>query len=133
MCLLLLSTALAPNSSVRGRQADVAPPSLPPPWLQVGDTLWVAADLSGVTFLSKFPGLQPVQQDQVDRTGVNVLNQILVQVAVGANSALVGRTVVDLRFRQRFRAAVVAYQREVRVAHCCIPCSLQLVPSREES
>ena len=45
--------------------------------IQEGDILWIAADLSGVTFVSKYPGLDIVQQGQIDRHGVHKLYQAL--------------------------------------------------------
>ncbi len=80
------------------------------------DVIWVAADITAVGFLSKFPGLQLVQQEQVDKTGTSVLYRHLVQAAVSHKGPLVGQTVRDYRFRSVYNAAVVAVHREgVRV------------------
>ena len=81
-----------------------------------GDTLWLAADVGAVGFLSKFPGLELVQQEQVDKTGTSILYRHLVQAAVSHKGPLVGKTVRDVRFRTLYNAAIVAVHREgVRV------------------
>ncbi|KXZ43506.1 hypothetical protein GPECTOR_88g449 [Gonium pectorale] len=85
--------------------------------LQVDDTLWIAADIAAIGFLSKFPGLQLVQQNQVDKTSTSILYRHLVQAAVSHKGPLVGQTVRDVRFRTLYNAAVVAVHREgVRVS-----------------
>jgi hypothetical protein len=56
--------------------------------LQVGDTLWVGADLAGVTFLSKFPGLELLQQEQINKSGISILDQTLTQVGSQGRSWL---------------------------------------------
>ncbi|KAG2495059.1 hypothetical protein HYH03_006670 [Edaphochlamys debaryana] len=84
--------------------------------IQPDDTVWIAADVAAVGFLSKFPGLELVQQEQVDKTGTSILYRHLVQAAVGHKGPLVGKTVRDCRFRSSYNAAVVAVHREgVRV------------------
>ncbi|KXZ43508.1 hypothetical protein GPECTOR_88g451 [Gonium pectorale] len=80
--------------------------------LQMDDTLWIAADIAAIGFLSKFPGLQLVQQNQVDKTTTSVLYRHLVQAAVSHKGPLVGQTVRDVRFRTLYNAAVVAVHRE---------------------
>jgi hypothetical protein len=80
---------------------------------QIGDTVWVGADLAGVTFLAKFPGLELWQKDQIERAGVSILDRQFTQAAVSARGALVGRSVRDIQLRQKYRAAVVAFHREV--------------------
>ncbi|PNH12358.1 putative sodium/sulfate cotransporter 3, partial [Tetrabaena socialis] len=80
--------------------------------IQPDDTIWIAADIAAVGFLSKFPGLALVQQEQVDKTGTSILFRHLVQAAVSHKGALVGRTVRDIRFRTIYSAAVVAVHRE---------------------
>lgn len=49
--------------------------------LQAGDTIWFAAELASIPFLSRFPGLEMVQQQQVDKSGVNILYRTLIQVS----------------------------------------------------
>ncbi|GLC48755.1 putative sodium/sulfate cotransporter 3 [Pleodorina starrii] len=84
--------------------------------IQPDDTIWIAADVVAVGFLSKFPGLELVQQEQVDKTGTSILYRHLVQAAVSHKGQLVGQTVRELRFRAVYNAAVVAVHREgVRV------------------
>ncbi|GIL57892.1 hypothetical protein Vafri_13129 [Volvox africanus] len=84
--------------------------------IQPDDTIWIAAEVTAVGFLSKFPGLELVQQEQVDKTSTSILYRHLVQAAVSHKGALVGHTVRDLRFRTVYNAAVVAVHREgVRV------------------
>ncbi|PNH03965.1 putative sodium/sulfate cotransporter 3 [Tetrabaena socialis] len=80
--------------------------------IQPDDTIWIAADIAAVGFLSKFPGLSLVQQEQVDKTGTSILFRHLVQAAVSHKGALVGKTVRDVRFRTIYNAAVVAVHRE---------------------
>ncbi|GLC36709.1 sequence orphan Slt1 [Pleodorina starrii] len=84
--------------------------------IQPDDTIWIAADVVAVGFLSKFPGLELVQQEQVDKTGTSILYRHLVQAAVSHKGQLVGQTLRDVRFRTVYNAAVVAVHREgVRV------------------
>ncbi|KAG2451461.1 hypothetical protein HYH02_004059 [Chlamydomonas schloesseri] len=80
--------------------------------IQPDDTIWIAADVAAVGFLSKFPGLEMVQQEQVDKTGTSVLYRHLVQAAVSHKGPLVGKTVRDVRFRTLYNAAIVAVHRE---------------------
>ncbi|PNW74959.1 hypothetical protein CHLRE_12g502600v5 [Chlamydomonas reinhardtii] len=80
--------------------------------IQPDDTIWIAADVAAVGFLSKFPGLELVQQEQVDKTGTSILYRHLVQAAVSHKGPLVGKTVRDVRFRTLYNAAVVAVHRE---------------------
>ncbi|GFH22081.1 uncharacterized protein HaLaN_19489, partial [Haematococcus lacustris] len=87
--------------------------------IQQGDTLWLGADQDGTTFLSKFPGLQLVQQDEVDKLKVPLVYQGMATAVVGARSWLVGQTVAEARFRGKFKAAVVGLQREGVHAPLC--------------
>ncbi|KAG2495414.1 hypothetical protein HYH03_006361 [Edaphochlamys debaryana] len=80
--------------------------------IQTDDTIWIAADVAAVRFLSKFPGLELVQQEQVDKTGTSILYRHLVQAAVSHKGPLVGQTVRDCRFRTLYHAAIVAVHRE---------------------
>lgn len=80
--------------------------------IETGDTLWFAADIAAVTFLSKFNGLQLVQQDQIEKTKVKMIYRCFVQAAVAHKGPLVGQTLKNLRFRTRYNAAVVAVHRE---------------------
>ncbi|KAG2448929.1 hypothetical protein HYH02_006277 [Chlamydomonas schloesseri] len=80
--------------------------------IQPDDTIWIATDIGAVGFLSKFPGLELVQQEQVDKTGTSILYRHLVQAAVSHKGPLVGKTVRDIRFRTLYNAAVVAVHRE---------------------
>ncbi|KXZ47579.1 hypothetical protein GPECTOR_34g738 [Gonium pectorale] len=80
--------------------------------IQAEDTLWIAADIAAVGFLAKFPGLELVQQEQVDKTSTSILYRHLVQAAVSHKGPLVGQTVRDIRFRAVYNAAVVAVHRE---------------------
>ena len=75
------------------------------------DTIWIAADVAAVGFLSKFPGLDLVQQEQVDKTGTSVLYRHLVQAAVSHKGPICGQTVRDVRFRSVYNAAIVAVHR----------------------
>ena len=76
------------------------------------DTIWIATDIGAVGFLAKFPGLELVQQEQVDKTGTSILYRHLVQAAVSHKGPIVGKTVRDVRFRTLYNAAVVAVHRE---------------------
>ncbi|EFJ39566.1 hypothetical protein VOLCADRAFT_70819, partial [Volvox carteri f. nagariensis] len=79
--------------------------------IQPDDIIWIAAEVAAVGFLSKFPGLELVQQEQVDKTGTSILYRHLVQAAVSHKGPLVGNTVRDMRFRSAYNAAVVAVHR----------------------
>jgi hypothetical protein len=65
-----------------------------------------------VTFLSKFPGLDLVQQHQVEKAGVDILHRRFTQAAVSVSSPLLGKSVRDVRFREKYGAAVVAVHRQ---------------------
>ncbi|PNW77626.1 hypothetical protein CHLRE_10g445000v5 [Chlamydomonas reinhardtii] len=80
--------------------------------IQPDDTIWIATDIGAVGFLAKFPGLELVQQEQVDKTGTSILYRHLVQAAVSHKGPIVGKTVRDVRFRTLYNAAVVAVHRE---------------------
>lgn len=80
--------------------------------IEANDVLVFAADLKAVTFLSKFPGLQLLNQPQVEKTGVNILDRVFIQAAVSPLSPLLGRTVRDVDFRRKYGAAVVAVHRQ---------------------
>jgi hypothetical protein len=91
----------------------------PPPQ---DDTIWVASDLAGINFLSKFPGLELVQQEQVNKVNGSILYKHLVQAAVASKGPLDGQTVREVRFRTKYNAAIVAVNRWVvaRQAHACM-------------
>jgi uncharacterized protein with PhoU and TrkA domain len=57
--------ALDPNGDFESRQEPVPYTSV----VTKGDTLWIAADLTGVQLLSRFPGLEYPQQHQITKTG----------------------------------------------------------------
>lgn len=80
--------------------------------LNTGDVLWVGADLSIVSFLTKFPGLIMAQKLQADKIGVSTLYQTLVQAVVASNSNLVGYSARDVMFRRKYGASVMAIHRE---------------------
>jgi hypothetical protein len=86
------------------------------------DTIWVASDLAGVNFLTKFPGLELVQQEQVNKVNGSILYKHLAQAAVAHKGPLVGQTVREIRFRSRFNAAVVAVNRWVVVRQATPAC-----------
>jgi Trk K+ transport system NAD-binding subunit len=56
-------------------------------------------------------GLDEVD-DQVEKLSSHVLDRRLVQVVIARNSDLIGKTVRETKFRNRFDAAMVALHRE---------------------
>jgi TrkA-C domain len=49
--------------------------------LEEGDTIWFAADTGSINFLTRFQGLELVQQEQVDKTTTDIIYRQFVQAS----------------------------------------------------
>lgn len=85
--------------------------------LQGGDILWFAGSASAIGDLRKIPGLQSFVDDEVQKINEAVHNRRLVQAVVARKGPLVGKTVRDVRFRNRYGAAVISVHREGKRVH----------------
>jgi di/tricarboxylate transporter len=87
------------------RIAPVAPEEL----LRGGDELLFVGRVDDVVDLQRMRGLVSAESHQLDRLAGD--GQAFFEVVVGAESALLGRTIKDIGFRGRYRAAVLAVHR----------------------
>eukprot|EP00049_Salpingoeca_infusionum_P023328 m.11475 g.11475 ORF g.11475 m.11475 type:complete len:732 (-) comp5730_c1_seq1:171-2366(-) len=80
--------------------------------LNEGDKLFFAGVVESVLSLSQIRGLRLAESDEqhVDLYSLRG-DDVLVEAVVAAHSALVHRTVKDVRFRTRFQAAIIAVHR----------------------
>jgi di/tricarboxylate transporter len=80
--------------------------------LRRGDVAWFAADASSVRFIRNIPGLTPIAEKHSQRLDhVAHIERRLIQAIVAPSSPLSGKTAGEVRFRQRFNAAVVGVAR----------------------
>ncbi len=84
--------------------------------LQEGDVVWVSADLLAFAFLRKIKGISMAARRQVEKTKVDIIFRELTQAVVAPNSLLVGKTLLESGFREKYTAAVVAIGRDGEVA-----------------
>eukprot|EP00815_Leptocylindrus_aporus_P010771 CAMPEP_0116064282 /NCGR_PEP_ID=MMETSP0322-20121206/8999_1 /TAXON_ID=163516 /ORGANISM="Leptocylindrus danicus var. apora, Strain B651" /LENGTH=1125 /DNA_ID=CAMNT_0003550225 /DNA_START=115 /DNA_END=3489 /DNA_ORIENTATION=- len=82
-----------------------------------GDILWFSGSASAIGDLRKVPGIQPVEERQVNKIDGSFNERRLVQAVVAKQGPLVGKTVKDVRFRTTYGAAVIAVQREGNRVH----------------
>lgn len=75
--------------------------------IDIGDIVWAACDLEGSVFLSKFQGLELREQVHTEKTTTNILYRTMATASIAHSSALVGKTLSHLRFRQKYDAAVL--------------------------
>jgi di/tricarboxylate transporter len=96
---------LAQVSREGARVAPVAPEEV----LLGGDELLFAGRVDDIVDLQRMRGLVSSEERQLTRLAGD--GQAFFEVVVGAESALLGRTIRDIGFRGRYRAAVLAVHR----------------------
>lgn len=90
----------------RGRtQAPVAPTEV----LRGGDVLTFVGKVDEVVDLQRMRGLTSTEARHLD--GLGATGQTFFEAVVGAQSALVGKTMREVAFRERYQAAVLAVHR----------------------
>ncbi|XP_024365164.1 probable sodium/sulfate cotransporter 3 [Physcomitrium patens] len=80
--------------------------------VELGDTLWFAGGVQGVHFLLKISGLEHSQAPQVSKLRADILYRQLVKASVASESPLVGNTVREAHFRNKYDAVVLAIHRQ---------------------
>ena len=94
-------------AEIRRTDGEVVRPVAPEDRLAKGDLLVLSGVASTVADLRAFPGLQPVDDEDL----VGDLDRHLFEVVISHRSTLLGRTVRDVEFRRRFDAAILAVHR----------------------
>jgi len=79
--------------------------------LVAGDRLVFAGDVASVVDLQKIRGLRPAET-QIFKLGMERSQRCLVEVVISSNFPDHGRSVRDIRFRNRYGAAIIAVSRE---------------------
>uniref|UniRef100_A0A383WLM6 RCK C-terminal domain-containing protein n=1 Tax=Tetradesmus obliquus TaxID=3088 RepID=A0A383WLM6_TETOB len=80
--------------------------------LQLGDVLWFTTDLDGVKYLLKDPRLEATQAADAHKLKGRQIYRHLVQATVSPDSALIGHTVREMRFRTYYEGVVLAIHRQ---------------------
>ena len=80
--------------------------------LQPGDILWFSGSANVVGELRKIPGLSSFVSEEINQIEGKVFDRRLVQAVVARTGPLVGKTVVGVKFRTKYGAAVIAIHRE---------------------
>ena len=93
------------------RAGEVITPVSPENKIQSADRLVFTGIVSTIVDLEKIPGLVPVAESTSDETPVVQRRRHLTEVVLSRTSPLIGTTVRDANFRQRYNAAVVAVHR----------------------
>lgn len=79
--------------------------------LQKHDILWFIGERTAFSILRQIPGLVSAN-DQENKLKLKTLDRRLVECVISLSSDMLGKTIREVRFRSRFRAAVVAVHRE---------------------
>lgn len=95
------------------RSGETTAPVAPEYVLRGGDTLTFAGQIKQVTDIDRMQGLTLDEHEHV--WGLDDAQHAWFEVIIGATSPLVGRTIKQLGFRQRYQAAVVALNRAGQV------------------
>lgn len=80
--------------------------------VETDDIIWFAGSEYGVHFLLKISGLVHTQAPQVSKLRTDILYRELVKASVAFESPLVGLTVREAHFRNKFDAVVIAIHRQ---------------------
>ena len=91
------------------RNGELISPVTPGERLQTGDVLVFSGDVSAVSVLKRFTGLQLFHSSH-DSNSDPLLNN-LAEAYISHQSVLVGKTIREINFRTQFDAAVVAIRR----------------------
>ncbi len=82
--------------------------------LQAGDRLILACRASGIAKARSFQGLDLEQEKKLGLAQINAHEGMIVEGILGPNSELIGKTLEEVNFRQRFRMVVLAIHRKGR-------------------
>lgn len=96
------------SDEMKDKIVSVAPDDI----LIPGDILWFSGPANKIGDLRKIPGLSLYENDEVKKVNAEIQDRRLVQAVVARKGPLVGKTVVDVKFRTRYGAAVIAVHRE---------------------
>lgn len=80
--------------------------------LQPGDILWFSGSANAVGELRKIPGLSLFEKEEINQIEGKVFDRRLVQAVVARTGPLVGKTMIEVKFRTKYGAAVIAIHRE---------------------
>lgn len=92
------------------RPGQTIAPVTPSQTLRGGDRLIFAGQVEEVVELQKFPGLSPADSTASEALGDRP-NTGYFELVIGPSSPIVGRTAVEVGFRQRYDAAILAVHR----------------------
>ncbi len=82
--------------------------------LEAGDRLILACRASGIAKARSFHGLDLEQEKKLGLAQINAHEGMIVEGILGPNSELIGKTLEEVNFRQRFRMVVLAIHRKGR-------------------
>ena len=85
--------------------------------LMPGDILWFSGPASKIGDLRKIPGLTLYENNEVKKINAEIQDRRLVQAVVARKGPLVGKSVIDVKFRTRYGAAVISVHREGKRVH----------------
>ena len=115
------------------RNGDVTRNPAPDTVLRVGDILWFAGNRDAATLLRRVPGLTDPVDDHVKRLQVPSRYRRIYEVVVAPSSDLIGHTVRESRFRQRFNGVIVGVHRVLLEGATTTPRASSLAPVKEDS
>jgi di/tricarboxylate transporter len=90
-----------------GQQSNVTP-------LQQGDRLVLSARPSGFAKAQHLSGLQLDTGDEIGLSTISAHEGAIVEAVLAPNSSIIGKTIEDINFRQRYRMIVLAIHRHGR-------------------
>ncbi len=96
-------------AGIQRRGVDGVALATPDRILRAGDTLFFVGDVDDLLDLEGLAGLTSAEQDHIDGTGRG--GGAMYEAVIAASSDLVGSTLRDRNFRERYGAAVVAIRR----------------------
>ncbi|MEM8679331.1 MAG: SLC13 family permease [Planctomycetota bacterium] len=100
------------------REREVITPVSPEDVIQAGDHLVFTGVVSTIIELNKIPGLVPIADEDFETEPIQRRARNLTEVVLSRSCPLIGTTVKDRSFRQRYNAAVMAVHRNgVRVTN----------------
>jgi len=85
--------------------------------LNEGDVLWFSGSANALGELRKIPGLTSYESDEVKQIEGKVYDRRLVEAVIARKGPLVGKTVLGVKFRTKYGAAVIAIHREGKRIH----------------
>lgn len=111
------AAGLVPSRGVRVLEIirnDVPLTHTPATTLNAGDRLYLACRPKGMAHARSIEGLDLATQLNLSLSQISAHEGIMAECVVGPNSELIGRTVKEIDFLQRYRVVVLAIHREGR-------------------